>query len=81
VASNEISDKFLLKLFDKTGDKEGIRFFDRYQIGRELDLNLIQTDDIVDILTSDGFVAKDEVIGTKIRITEEGNKRFRNNQI
>ena len=50
MASNEISDKFLLKLFDKTGDKKRIRFFDRYEIGKELDLNIIQTDDIVDIL-------------------------------
>jgi hypothetical protein len=69
VASNEISDRFLFKLFDKTGHKKGIRFFDRYQIGKELDLNIIQTDDIVDILASDGFVAKDEVFATKIRIT------------
>lgn len=44
MASNEISDKFLLKLFDKTGDKKRIRFFDGYEIGKELDLNIIQTD-------------------------------------
>jgi hypothetical protein len=34
VSSNEISDKFFLKLFDKTGDKKRIRFFDRYEIGK-----------------------------------------------
>jgi hypothetical protein len=49
VESNEISHNFLLKLFGKTGHKKGIRFFDRYQIGKELDLNIIQTRDIVDI--------------------------------
>jgi hypothetical protein len=43
-------------------------------------LNIIQTDDIIDILTSDGFVDKDEVIGTKIRITDEGKERVKNNQ-
>jgi hypothetical protein len=42
-------------------------------------LDKIQTDHIVDILASDGFVAKNEVIDTKIRITNEGRKRLKNN--
>ena len=78
--ANEMTNKFLLKLFEKTGDKEGVKFFDRYEIGQEVALlDKIQTDDIVDILASDGFVAKNEVIDTKIRITNEGRNRLKNN--
>jgi hypothetical protein len=78
--ANEMTNNFLLKLFEKTGDKEGVRFFDRYEIGQEVALlDKIQTDHIVDILASDGFVAKNEVIDTKIRITNEGRKRLKNN--
>ena len=77
---NETTGKFLLKLFEKTGDKEGIRFFDRYEIGQELALlDKIQTDHIVNILASDGFVAINEVIDSKIRITNEGRNRLKNN--
>lgn len=71
MASNEISGKFLLKLFDKTGHKKGINFFDRYQIGKELDFNTIQIDDIVDVFALDGFVAKDEEIEDSSKMTKE----------
>jgi hypothetical protein len=36
--ANEMTGKFVLKLFEKTGDKEGVRFFDRYEIGQEVAL-------------------------------------------
>jgi hypothetical protein len=78
--SNEILGKFLLKLYEKTGDNE-IGYFDRYEIGEGIGLlDKVQTDHIVENLVKDGFVIND-VQSSKIRITEEGNKRLRNNQI
>ena len=78
--SNEILGKFLLKLYEKTGDDE-IGYFDRYEIGEGIGLlDKVQTDHIVENLVKDGFVIND-VQSSKIRITEEGNKRLRNNQI
>jgi predicted transcriptional regulator len=78
--SNEIIGKFLLKLYEKTGDNEP-RYFDKYDIGEEIGLlDKTQTDHVVENLVKDGFVNNDTQ-GSKIRITEEGNKRLRNNQI
>jgi predicted transcriptional regulator len=78
--SNEIIGKFLLKLYDKTGDNE-VGYFDKYDIGEEIGLlDKTQTDHVVENLVKDGFVNNDTQ-GSKIRITEEGNKRLRNNQI
>jgi hypothetical protein len=78
--SNEILGKFLLKLYEKTGDNE-IGYFDRYEIGEGIGLlDKVQTDHVVENLVKDGFVIN-EVQSSKIRITEEGNKRLRNNQI
>ena len=78
--SNEILRKFLLKLYEKTGDDE-IGYFDRYEIGEGIGLlDKVQTDHVVENLVKDGFVIN-EAQSSKIRITEEGNKRLRNNQI
>jgi hypothetical protein len=78
--SNEILGKFLLKLYEKTGDNE-IGYFDRYEIGEGIGLlDKVQTDHVVENLVKDGFVINDAQ-SSKIRITEEGNKRLRNNQI
>ena len=78
--SNETIGKFLLKLYEKTGDNE-IGYFDRYEIGEEIGLlDKTQTDHVVESLVQDGFVNNDAP-ESKIRITEEGNKRLRNNQI
>jgi len=78
--SNEILGKFLLKLYEKTGDNE-IGYFDRYEIGEGIGLlDKVQTDHVVENLVKDGFVIN-EAQSSKIRITEEGNKRLRNNQI
>jgi hypothetical protein len=78
--SNEILGKYLLKLYEKTGDNE-IGYFDRYEIGEGIALlDKVQTDHVVENLVKDGFVINDAQ-SSKIRITEEGNKRLRNNQI
>jgi hypothetical protein len=78
--SNEILGKYLLKLYEKTGDNE-IGYFDRYEIGEGIALlDKVQTDHVVENLVKNGFVINDAQ-SSKIRITEEGNKRLRNNQI
>ncbi|MGH9973528.1 MAG: hypothetical protein ACRD93_06490 [Nitrososphaeraceae archaeon] len=78
--SNETIGKFLLKLYEKTGDNE-IGYFDKYEIGEEIGLlDKIQTDNVVESLVKDGFVNNDAQ-SSKIRITEEGINRLRNDQI
>jgi predicted transcriptional regulator len=78
--SNETIGKFLLKLYEESGDNE-MHYIDKYEIGKEIGLlDKIQTDHIVEILVKDGFVNNDAE-SSKIRITEEGNKRIRNNQL
>lgn len=78
--SNETIGKFLLKLYEKTGDNEK-GYFDKYEIGEEIGLlDKIQTDNVVESLVKDGFVNNDAQ-SSKIRITEEGINRLRNDQI
>ena len=78
--SNETIGKFLLKVYEKTGDNE-IGYFDKYEIGKEIGLlDKNQLDDVVDCLVKDGFINIDAGI-PKIRITEEGIEQIRNNQI
>jgi hypothetical protein len=78
--SNETIGKFLLKVYEKTGDNE-IGYFDKYEIGEEIGLlDKNQLDDVVDCLVKDGFINIDAGI-PKIRITEEGIEQIRNNQI
>ncbi len=78
--SNETIGKFLLKLYEKTGDNE-LGYFDKYEIGEEIGLlDKIQTDNVVGSLVKDGFVNNDAQ-SSKIRITEEGINRLRNDQI
>jgi hypothetical protein len=73
--SNEVFDKFVLKLFEKTADKGEISYYNRYEIGKELGLlDKTKVDRIVKILVGDGFVADNEVTDFKIQITDEGNK-------
>jgi len=80
--SNEVFDKFLLKLFERTADKGEISYFNKYDIGKELGfLEKAEIDRVVNILVGDGFIANNEVTDSKIRITEEGKKRLENNQI
>jgi predicted transcriptional regulator len=78
--SNETIGKFLLKLYEKTGDNE-IGYFDKYEIGEEIGLlDKNQVDEIAKSLVKDGFINMDVGI-PKIRITEEGIEQIRNNQI
>ena len=78
--SNETMGKFLLKVYEKTGNNE-IGYFDKNEIGEEIGLlDKNELDDVVDCLVKDGFISIDAGI-TKIRITEEGIEQLRNNQV
>ncbi len=79
--SNEAFDKFLLKLFEKTGKGQKF-FFTKYDIGKEIGLfNPIEVDRIVEILEGDGYVLNSEVENAEIRITDKGKERLESNQI
>jgi Mn-dependent DtxR family transcriptional regulator len=67
-----IGDKFLRKLYEKTV-KNGIETIDREEIGNEFGMIDIQMDNLVDELTSDGYLKK--VGRTKIYLTDDGRKR------
>ena len=78
--SNETIGKFLLNLYEKTGDNE-TEYFDKYEIGEGIGLlDKKDVDDVVKVLVKDGFINIDAGI-PKIRITEEGIEQIRNNQI
>ena len=80
--SNVASDRFLLKLFEKTAEIGKISYFDKYDIGKEMGLSDKQEiDRITEILHVDGFVSYNEVTLSKIQITSKGKKRLENNQI
>jgi hypothetical protein len=77
--SNETIGKYLLKLQEKTIDGEG-SYLDMYKIGEDIGLvDKIQTDHIVEILLKDGHIDNNKE-NSKIRLTDEGYKRLRNNQ-
>ncbi len=79
--SNVASDKFLLKLFEKTAEIGKIGYFNKYDIGKEIGLSDKQeVDRITEILYVDGFVSYDDT-HSKIQITSKGKKRLENNQI
>jgi predicted transcriptional regulator len=74
--SNVRVGKFLLNLYERTGNNELI-CLDRYEIGKEIGLvDKVQTDHIVEILAKDGFVNND-TNSSKIRITEQGIRRLK----
>ena len=78
--SNETIGKFLLNLYEKTGDNE-IEYFKKYEIGEGIGLlDKKEVDDVVKVLVKDGFINIDAGI-PKIKITEEGIEQIRNNQI
>ncbi|TLX84379.1 MAG: hypothetical protein E6L01_07635 [Thaumarchaeota archaeon] len=68
----KIGDKILRKLYEKTVNS-GVETVDRYEIGKEVGLLDEQTDNIIDELTSYGYIKK--IVGTKINLTEDGRKR------
>lgn len=77
--TNETIGKYLLKLQEKTIDGHA-SYVDMYKIGEDIGLvDKIQTDHIVEILFKDGYIHDDKE-NSKIRLTDEGYKRLRNNQ-
>jgi predicted transcriptional regulator len=72
MSEERIGDKFLRKLYEKTVNN-GIENIDREEIGKEIGIIDVQMDNLVDELTSEGFIKK---LGrTNIYLTDDGRKR------
>jgi predicted transcriptional regulator len=72
MSEERIGDKFLRKLYEKTVNN-GIENIDREEIGKEIGIMDVQMDNLVDELTSEGFIKK---LGrTNIYLTDDGRKR------
>jgi predicted transcriptional regulator len=72
MSEERIGDKFLRKLYEKTvnNGKENI---DRKEIGKEIGIIDVLMDNLVDELTSEGYIKK---LGrTNIYLTDDGRKR------
>lgn len=67
-----IRDEFLGQLYEKTVNN-GIESIDRDEIGKEIGIIDVQMDNLVDELTSEGFIKKTG--RTKIFLTDDGRKR------
>jgi predicted transcriptional regulator len=72
MSEERIGDKFLRKLYEKTANN-GIESIDKDEIGKEIGLIDVQMNNLVDELTSEGFIKK--VGRTKIFLTDDGKKR------
>lgn len=57
MSEERIGDKFLRKLYEKTVNN-GIDSIDRDDIGKEIGIIDMQMDNLVDELTSDGYIKK-----------------------
>jgi predicted transcriptional regulator len=72
VSEERIGDKFLRKLYEKTVNN-GIENIDREEIGKEIGIIDVQMDNVVDELTSEGYIKK---LGrTNIYLNDDGRKR------
>ncbi len=71
MSEERIGDKFLRKLYEKTVNK-GIDSIDRDDIGKEIGIIDMQMDNLVDELTSDGYIKK--ISRTKIYLTDDGRR-------
>jgi predicted transcriptional regulator len=72
MSEERIGDKFLRKLYEKTVNN-GIENIDREEIGKEIGIIDVEMDNLVDELTSEGFIKK---LGrTNIYLTDDGRKR------
>ena len=72
MSKERIGDKFLRKLYEKTVNN-GIESIDKDEIGKELGIIDVQMDNLLNELTSEGYIKK---IGrTKIYLTDDGKKR------
>jgi hypothetical protein len=67
-----IGDKFLLKLYEKTVN-DAVQTIDRYEIGKEVGLIDVQTDNVVNVLVAQGYIKK--ISGNKIQLSQDGRKR------
>ena len=72
MSEERIGDKFLRKLYEKTVNN-GIENIDRKEIGKEIGIIDVLMDNLVDELTSEGFIKKTG--RTKIFLTDDGRKR------
>ena len=72
MSEERIGDKFLRKLYEKTVDN-GIKNIDINEIGKEIGIIDVQMDNLVNELTSEGYIKK--VGRTKIYLTDDGRKR------
>jgi Mn-dependent DtxR family transcriptional regulator len=72
MSEERIGDKFLRKLYEKTVN-DGIQSIDKDEIGKEIGIIDVQMDNLVDELSSDGYIKK--VDRTKIYLTDDGRKR------
>jgi len=72
MSEERIGDKFLRKLYEKMVNN-GIENIDREEIGKEIGIIDVQMDNMVDELTSEGYIKK---LGrTNIYLTDDGRKR------
>ena len=72
MSEERIGDKFLRKLYEKTVNN-GTENIDKEEIGNELGILDIQIDNLVDELTTEGYIQK---LGhSKIFLTDDGRKR------
>ena len=72
MSEERIGDMFLRKLYEKTVNN-GIKSIDKREIGKEIGIIDVQMDNLVDELTSEGYIKK--VDRTKIYLTNDGRKR------
>lgn len=71
MSEERIGDKVLRKIYEKTVNN-GIEGIDKNEIGKEVGLIDVQMDNLVEELTSEGYIKK---IGSKIYLTVDGRKR------
>ena len=72
MSEERIGDKFLRKLYEETVNN-GIENIDREEIGKEIRIIDVQMDNLVDELTSGGYIKK---LGrTNIYLTDDERKR------
>jgi predicted transcriptional regulator len=72
MSEERIGDKFLRKLYEETVNN-GIENIDREEIGKEIGIIDVQMDNLVDELTSEGYIKK---LGrTNIYLTDDERKR------
>jgi len=72
MSEERIGDKFLRKLYEKTVNN-GIESIDKDEIGKELGIIDVQMDNLLNELTSEGYIKK--MGRTKIYLTDDGKKR------